>query len=241
MLKTFVSDLHLSPRRPETADLFVDFLAGAARGAAELYILGDLFDYWIGDDNLVDPFNRRVADALAGLSHAGVRIHLMAGNRDFLVGTDFAAAAGLSLLAEPAVIDIGGVPTLLLHGDTLCTDDAEYQKFRLHVRSAAWRDEFLSMPLDERRRKMEGLREQSEQAKQDKDYGLMDANAGAVADAFRRHGVLRMIHGHTHRQARHDLAIDGKPCQRWVLGQWGDRGNALACDGDDWRWLAIPG
>jgi len=239
-LTLLVSDLHLTARRPDTTQLFERFLAGPARAARALYILGDLFDYWLGDDSLAEPFNRRICHALCAFVESGCTGYFMAGNRDFLVGEQFATATGLHLLAEPTVCQIGGVATLLLHGDTLCTDDADYQGFRATVRSPDWSREFLAKPLAERRRQVEGLRERSETEKRTKPGGLMDANAIAVADAFRRHAVTRMVHGHTHRQARHDLTIDGKPCQRWVLGQWDERGNALACDAGGCRWLTIP-
>lgn len=235
----FVSDLHLSARRPETTDLFIGFLAGTAREAATLYILGDLFDYWLGDDDLEDPFAARVCKALAGLADSGTQIRFLPGNRDFLVGNDFAAACGLRFLAEPSVRDIAGEPTLLLHGDTLCTDDHDYQTFRTTVRTPTWREQFLAQPLVTRREYVEGLRERSEAEKRVKPYELMDTNAEAVAETFRRYNVTSMIHGHTHRQARHDLEVDGRRCRRWVLGDWGATGNALAGDTDGCRWLQI--
>lgn len=236
----FVSDLHLSPRRPETAALFLDFLAGPARETSALFILGDLFDYWPGDDGLNEPFSRHICDALADTVAAGVDGFFLPGNRDFLAGPAFAAATGLRFLDDTTVCDVAGEPTLLLHGDTLCTDDKAYQDFRATVRADAWRREFLSRPLDERRRDIEALRERSESEKQAKAYELMDASPDAVSEAFRHSGVARMIHGHTHRQARHDLVVDGRECQRWVLGQWEESGNALVCEGSDWRWLAVP-
>ena len=235
----FVSDLHLSARRPETAHLFATFLAGPAREAAALYILGDLFDYWLGDDNLDDPFAQRICAGLAALADAGTAIWFLPGNRDFLAGDDFAAACGLRFLAEPIVRDIAGEPTLLLHGDTLCTDDLDYQSFRATVRAPIWRQNFLAQPLAARRQYVEGLRERSEAEKRTKPYGLMDTNAEAVAEAFRRHDVTSMIHGHTHRQARHELEVDGRRCRRWVLGEWGATGNALVCDAQGRRWLQV--
>jgi UDP-2,3-diacylglucosamine hydrolase len=236
----FVSDLHLTARRPETTGLFIDFLAGPARAAGALYILGDLFDYWLGDDALDDPFSKRICDALASLAAAGTSTYFLPGNRDFLAGPDFAAATGMRFLIEPTVCDIAGQPTLALHGDTLCTDDTDYQTFRATVRSPAWRQEFLAQPLAERKEYVEALRARSESEKQTKPYSLMDTNVEAVAEAFRRHGVTRMIHGHTHRQACHELTVDGRACQRWVLGEWGTTGNALACDAGGCRWLHFP-
>lgn len=235
----FVADLHLSAEWPETAALFLAFLAGPARQARACYILGDLFEYWAGDDDLADPFNRRVCAALADLAAGGTRCHFLPGNRDFLVGAAFAAATGMALLPDGCVHDVAGRPTLLLHGDTLCTDDSEYQAFRATVRTAAWQRDFLALPLAERRQRIEALRQRSEAEKQVKAQALMDANPDAVAAAFRGHGVDRMIHGHTHRQATHTQVVDGRPCRRWVLGDWGASGNYLRCAGDDWHFEAI--
>ena len=232
----FVSDLHLTARRPETADRFLDFLSGPVRQAQALYILGDLFDYWAGDDDLDDPFNRRVCEALAAVE---ADTFFIAGNRDFLIGERFAASSRLTLLPEATVIALAGTATLLLHGDTLCTDDTDYLAFRATVRDPRWQREFLALPLAERRRQIEALRQRSETAKDGKPHALMDANADAIAAAFRTHGASRIIHGHTHRQARHEHIVDGRNCERWVLGDWGETGNALAADSTGCRWVAI--
>lgn len=235
----FISDLHLSPAAPAVTRRFAELLAGPARAAAALYILGDLFDYWAGDDDRGDPFNAHIVAALADLAAAGVAVHFLPGNRDFLVGADFAAAAGLTLLAEPCVRVIGGTPVLLLHGDTLCTDDADYQAFRAQVRAPAWRQAFLARPLAERKAQIAELRARSESEKQVKPAAIMDANAGAVAAALRAHGVATLIHGHTHRQGSHAHDVDGRACRRWVLGDWGaDHASVLACGPDGWRFLA---
>jgi UDP-2,3-diacylglucosamine hydrolase len=236
MSSLFVSDLHLSGRRPATAGLFLRFLAGPAAGCTSLYILGDLFDYWAGDDDQDDPFNRQICAALAACPAAK---YFLPGNRDFLAGDEFLAATGMTPLPDLCVRTIAGRPTLLLHGDTLCTDDTDYQAFRDTVRSAQWRKEFLGLPLAERRRQIERLRERSETEKQGKAHELMDVNGEAVAEAFRRHGADRMIHGHTHRQAAHELTIDGRACQRWVLGEWTATGNALACEDNACGWLTL--
>ena len=234
----FVSDLHLSPREPATAERFLAFLIGPARGATSLTILGDLFDYWAGDDDLAEPFNARIVAALRALADTGILLDFMAGNRDFLIGEAFAAAAGLRLLPDPCVRDIGGVPTLLTHGDALCTDDADYQRFRAQVRDPAWRGTFLARPLAERKHEIEALRARSEAEKKAKPAAIMDVNAAAVVAALATHGAQAMIHGHTHRQGRHAHLIDGRSCPRWVLGDWhAGRGNALACAAGDWRWL----
>lgn len=220
--------------------MFLDFLAGPARKAGSLTILGDLFNYWAGDDDLADPFNARIVAALRKLSDSGVRLEFMAGNRDFLIGDDFAAAAGLTLLPDPVVRDIGGIKTLLTHGDALCTDDPDYQRFRAEVRDPAWRTVFLARPLAERKHEIEALRTRSETEKKTKPMAIMDVNAEAVVAAFATHRVQAMIHGHTHRQGRHEHSVAGSTCPRWVLGDWhADHGNALTCSPNDWHWLSI--
>jgi UDP-2,3-diacylglucosamine hydrolase len=236
----FVSDLHLSATRPAISRLFQNFLAHQARQAAALYILGDLFEYWAGDDDLADPFNASICAALKQLAESGTQIFFMPGNRDFLAGSGFALASGTKLLSEPQRVDINGFPTLLLHGDTLCTDDASYQEFRNKVRSAAWQMNFLAQPLAERKTQIETLRKQSDQEKQLKSVAIMDANPAAVAAVLRSHGYPRLIHGHTHRPAFHRHEVDGKTCERWVLGDWYDSGNYLRCDETGCRYLNLP-
>lgn len=226
----FISDLHLCPSRPEINRLFFHFLAGPARAAQALYILGDLFEYWAGDDDLNDPFNHEVCAALHALTDAGVPVFFMAGNRDFLIGDVFAQAAGLTLLADPALLDIAGTPTLLMHGDTLCTDDVDYQRFRAQVRTAAWQRDFLAQPLPERKAQIEGLRRKSEVEKSAKSMEIMDVNQAAVVAAFREHDCTRLIHGHTHRPGHHRLDVDGRHCERWVLADWYSSGSYLECD-----------
>ncbi|MDD5249402.1 MAG: UDP-2,3-diacylglucosamine diphosphatase [Rhodocyclaceae bacterium] len=232
----FVSDIHLHPSRPLTARLFGEFLAGPAAQAGALYILGDLFDAWAGDDDLGDAFNAGVCAALKRLAEAGRRVFFIPGNRDFLVADRFAAATGATLLADETVVDIHGVPTLLLHGDTLCTDDRAYQDFRAMVRARAWQEEFLAQPLAVRRAEIASLRERSEAGKRVKPQALMDVNETAVQQAYAAHQVTRMIHGHTHRQARHRHGS----FERWVLPDWDASGGALLCDESGCRWLAFP-
>lgn len=230
----FVSDLHLSGERPESSEQFIRFLRHEARAAQALYILGDLFEYWIGDDELEDvpgdPLGRQVAQGLRQLTEAGVALHLMHGNRDFLIGARFCAATGAQLLDEPSVAEFDGERFALLHGDTLCTDDLPYQAWRRICRSADWQREFLAKPRDERRVAVLGYREQSKAALRAKPPEIMDANVGAVCEAFRRLGVTRLIHGHTHRPAHHRHMVDGKPCERWVLPDWYDHGGYLAIE-----------
>jgi UDP-2,3-diacylglucosamine hydrolase len=228
-----ISDIHLHPSRPDTARRFHEFLAGPAVKAQALYILGDLFDAWIGDDDLADPFNAGICAALKNLAANGTRTFFLPGNRDFLVGAAFAAATGIAPIADATVADIGGTPTLLLHGDTLCSDDREYQDFRSTVRSAQWQRDFLAKPLAERRTIAEELRTRSEAEKRSKPMALMDVSNAAVQSAFETHKVARIVHGHTHRQAHH--TYPGR--ERWVLPEWDHAGGALACDETGCRWL----
>jgi UDP-2,3-diacylglucosamine hydrolase len=223
----FISDLHLDARRPEANERFIGFIEGKARGAAALYILGDLFEAWIGDDDVVERFNAVIVGFFAALTKSGTPLFLMHGNRDLLIGERFCRETGGKLLADPTVVDIAGTPTLLLHGDTLCTDDTEYQAWRLKARSPAFQEMFLSKPLEERRAMSAMMREKSKEAIAGKPAEIMDVNAGAVREAFRKHGVTRMIHGHTHRPGRHELEVDGRRCERWVLPDWYGRGGYL--------------
>jgi len=230
MHSIFVSDLHLTPDRPRAAELFFDFAAGAAARAEALYILGDLFEYWVGDDDLGDPFNASIADALRALSGKGVALRFMHGNRDLLAGARFAERCGAELIADPLLLDLYGTKTLVMHGDTLCTDDIEYQKFRAYAHDPANQRKFLSQPLAERRQQMIGLRTESEKSKRGKSAEIMDVTPAAVEKALREHGYPRLIHGHTHRPARHVHVVDGKSCERWVLTDWYGRAGYLRCD-----------
>jgi len=226
----FISDLHLCEERPETVRALLAFLRGPARGAAALYILGDLFEYWAGDDDDV-PLHRVVAAALAELSEGGTPIYFIAGNRDFLLGERYAREARLQLLPDPSLLDIGNTPVLLSHGDMLCTDDEAYQAFRRQVRDPAWQRDFLRRPLDERRQLIEGLRRHSDAAKREKAMEIMDVNTGAVEMLLRQHGYPTLIHGHTHRPACHLHVVDGHARERWVLPDWHDEAKYL-------RWQA---
>lgn len=230
----FISDLHLSAERPDANRQFFRFLGDEAARAQALYVLGDLFEYWAGDDELKDPAGDplagEVAAAFRALSNRGVRISVMHGNRDFLIAADFCDAAGAGLLADPSVVEFNGNRSLLMHGDTLCTDDHDYQAWRRTARSEAWQREFLAKSLTERHAAIGALREKSKRVIAAKPAEIMDVNADAVRDAFRRHGVRRLIHGHTHRPARHEVEVDGARCERWVLPDWYGRGGYLALD-----------
>ena len=230
MHSIFVSDLHLSPERPRINQVFFDFADRTAARAGAVYILGDLFEYWIGDDDLADAFNAAVADALLRLSGKGVALHFMHGNRDVLVGQAFAARCGAKLISDPTLLDLHGTRTLVMHGDTLCTDDIEYQKFRAYAHDPGNQRRFLSQPLAERRKQMLGMRAESEKSKQGKSAEIMDVTQSAVERVLREHGYPRLIHGHTHRPARHLHTVDGRSCERWVLNDWYERGGYLRCD-----------
>ena len=215
-LALFISDLHLQPSQPHTSAAFYAFLQDRAMAAQELYLLGDLFEYWAGDDDLSDPFNQIIAEAIRAVSDAGVRVYWIAGNRDFLVGAAFAEAAGLTLLAEPHVAEIGGNRIALVHGDAQCTSDTKYMAFRAQVRDPAWQAQFVAMPLAQRKAIIAGMREGSKAAHSTKSYELMDVAPEAVAALYAATGTEIIIHGHTHRPALHQH--DGK--RRYVLPDW---------------------
>jgi len=236
----FISDLHLSSAHPHSAALFQNFAAGIAPQAEALYILGDLFEYWAGDDDLDDAFHQRICATLRALDTQGTRIFIMHGNRDFLMDEKLAAACHATLLADPTLLDLYGTPTLLTHGDALCTDDAAYQQFRRMVRSADWRTQFLAQPLAQRKAQIEQLRAQSEQSKRVKAMDIMDVSSDAVNELLRRNHYPRLIHGHTHRLAKHLHHVDGHSCERWVLGDWDSKANSLRCDRSGISWEAIP-
>jgi UDP-2,3-diacylglucosamine hydrolase len=226
----FISDLHLAPERPRIVEQFFAFLGGPAREADALYVLGDLFEHWLGDDNAEDPLNASVAAGFAKLAAAGRAVYFMHGNRDLLVGEAFARRAHAKLLADPTTVDLYGTPTLLMHGDTLCTDDVEYLQFRAYAHDPRNQARFLGQPIEARRAEMEGLRLRNINAKQGKTAEIMDVNARAVEEALRHSGYPRLIHGHTHRPARHLHAVDGHTCERWVLADWYENGSYLKCD-----------
>lgn len=215
-LALFISDLHLQPSQPHTAAAFFAFLEERAMAAQSLYLLGDIFEYWAGDDDLPDSFHQHIARALRQVSDAGVALYWIAGNRDFLVGQAFADAAGLTLLAEPHVLEIAGQRVTLVHGDAECTHDLNYMAFRAQVRDPAWQAQFLALPLAQRKGIIAGMREGSRQAHTTKSYELMDVAPDAIAALFERTASATIIHGHTHRPALH--AHDGK--RRFVLPDW---------------------
>lgn len=229
-LALFVSDLHLQESHPRTAEAFFRFLEEHAAHADQLYLLGDIFEYWAGDDDLDAPFHAQVVHALRALADAGVALFWMAGNRDFLAGAGFAAAAGLTLLDEPHVATIGGRRIALVHGDAECTLDTGYMAFRAMVRAPAWQAQFLAMPLDRRKAIIAGLREGSREAHTAKSCEIMDVTPAAIEAVFAATGADVLIHGHTHRPALH---VHGSR-RRYVLPDW-----ELDCAPPRGGWIAI--
>lgn len=226
MTALFVSDLHLDASRPAATDCFLRFLAGPARDAGTLYVLGDLFEAWIGDD-AAGPHERAILDALRRYTMAGYRCFFLRGNRDFLVGDLFAADTGVGLLADETRIELAGNEALLMHGDTLCTDDHSYQAYRRLVHRPAVQTLYLALPVRVRSGLAAYARRRSMAANAGKSAAIMDVNPSAVVDALRRHAVSLLIHGHTHRPAVHALEVDGRAARRIVLGAWYEQGSVL--------------
>lgn len=213
-----ISDLHLDETRPAVTAGLASFLHGLDQVDA-LYILGDLFEAWVGDDD-DRPLVQEAAALLSGISDRGITLYLMQGNRDFLLGEAFCRRVGATLLPDPALHSLGGTPTLLMHGDSLCTGDADYQSFRRMSRDPAWQDRVLATPLAERRQLASDLRAMSADANSLKAEDIMDVDPGAVRDSLHAFAVQRLVHGHTHRPAKHELATG----TRWVLGDWSETG-----------------
>jgi UDP-2,3-diacylglucosamine hydrolase len=226
----FISDLHLTAGDLETTRRFIEFVDGPARAARELYILGDLFEAWIGDDD-DDPRIAPIVDALARLTHSGVACALMHGNRDFLLGKRFCATTGCRMLGDYERVTLFGQPVLLTHGDLLCTDDTRYMKLRAELRSAEWQREFLGKSLDERRQIATDLRQLSATEIATKSAYIMDVNQAAVERTMREFDVKWLLHGHTHRPDVHRFTLDGLPAARIVLGAWYEQASVV-------RWTA---
>lgn len=234
-----ISDLHLEAGRPETTALLLDFLSGPARRARSLYILGDLFEAWIGDDG-ADAMAREVAAGLRRLSTRGTAVHFIHGNRDFLMGERYCAQAGMQMLQEPILLKTVQPATALMHGDSLCTDDIDYQRFRSKTRSPAWQAKVLSRPLWWRRLLARLARAISRNRNRGKAPEIMDVNEESVHDCFRQLQATRLIHGHTHRPAVHRIEVDGRDCERIVLGDWhGERGSVLQIQGRQARLMLL--
>jgi UDP-2,3-diacylglucosamine hydrolase len=232
MTALFISDLHLTSQREDVTLAFERFLREMPQAGDTLYILGDLFEYWAGDDDLDAPFNQRITGALAQTAARGVPLYFIHGNRDFIADAGFAEAAHLTLLPDPHPLQLEGVASVLLHGDTLCTDDHEYQAFRATSHTPAWRAAILAQPLAARKAAIEQMRAKSEAQKAMKAAEIMDVNERAVRQAFADSGAVRMIHGHTHRPGRHDYEVDGVARTRWVLPAWEQRPGYLRANAD---------
>jgi len=226
MARLFVSDVHLDAAAPRATDQFLSFLHAEAAGAEALYILGDLFEAWVGDDDQ-EPANERVCRALRALTAGGVACFALHGNRDFLLGAGFCARSGCRLLSDPVIAQLDGERVLLTHGDALCTDDHAYQELRTIVREPAWQQRFLALPRATRELLADEARAGSRRHTGRTVPDIMDVNPAAVITAFRAARVRRMIHGHTHRPGVHDLEVDGAPAQRIVLGAWYEQGSYL--------------
>ena len=234
MFTYFISDLHLTGDRPDIISIFLEFLRGEAFQAEALYILGDLFEVWIGDDAIpseVEP----VITELATLTANGVPVFVMVGNRDFLMGKKFEQLSGCTLIPDPTKINLYGKPTLLMHGDTLCTDDVDYQQFRKMVRDPAWQADFLAKPVDERIAISKQKRQESIASTREKSDEIMDVNLQTVEKAFHQHGIRQIIHGHTHRPAVHEYTVDSKTVKRIVLGDWYSQASLLKVDADNYQ------
>jgi UDP-2,3-diacylglucosamine hydrolase len=225
----FVADLHLTDERPVATGRFFRFLQENVAGADALYVLGDLFEAWIGDDH-DEQVARDAADRLKALAASGTPVFFMHGNRDFMLAERYAAQSGMTLIRDPARIKLYGTPTLLMHGDTLCTDDTAYQRFRRRARHPLTLALLRGLPFGLRRRLARQARAGSESAKAGKPADIMDVNADEVMRVLREHKVGRLIHGHTHRPDRHRHAVDGQDCERWVLPDWYARWGYVACD-----------
>lgn len=229
MTTYFISDLHLRGEQPQLLRLFEHFVDHIATDTGSVYILGDLFEVWLGDDMVLPDYQPALA-AIRRLTQRGIKVSVMYGNRDFLMREEFCRQTGAMLLGEPALITLDGTPTLLMHGDSLCTDDVRYQQFRNMVRNPQFQQQFLSKTPAERLAIVKEYRQLSRSETSLKSEDIMDVNAAAVIAAMQQHQVTRLIHGHTHRPAIHELQIDHHTAQRIVLSDWHpDKGNYLKC------------
>jgi len=235
----FISDLHLEAARPEIGEQFLAFLAGDARRADALYILGDLFEYWIGDDD-PDPYFALMKTGLCDLVDSGVAVSLMHGNRDFMIGQQFAAETGIQLLDDPHRLVLYDTSVLLCHGDALCTDDVEYQKVRVMTRNPEWQAMMMARTIDERRAFAAQSRQASMAHGAQSADAIMDVNHDAVLATMREHGVDVLLHGHTHRPAVHPMHVDGRMAHRIVLGDWYEQGSVVEWDEDGPRLESLP-
>jgi len=235
----FISDLHIDEDRPQITAQFKEFLGNEARSADALYILGDLFESWIGDD-APDADQRAAIDAIRALTDEGVPCFVMHGNRDFLLGARFCEASGARLLPDPLIVTLYGEPVLVMHGDALCTDDRAYQRLRATVRDADWQRRFLALSVRQRRALAGAARTGSQAHTAAVEYAITDVNADSVALALRNSGTQTLLHGHTHRPAIHPLTVDGRACTRIVLGDWYTQGSVLRWDASGPELKSLP-
>ena len=239
MSSLFASDLHLDSEAPWAIDAFISFLRGPAREAEALYLLGDIFEVWVGDDD-TNPDNARICEALRELTAGGVATFAIHGNRDFLLGERFSAVTGVKLLPDPVIVELHGVRTMLSHGDVFCTEDASYQQLRSIVRQPRWQRRFLSLPIETRRALASAARAGSKAHTQRTVPTIMDVNPDAVARAMRATGARRLIHGHTHRPAIHPGVIDGTQTERVVLAPWYEAASCISVGADGVREMPLP-
>ncbi|HEX4242907.1 MAG TPA: UDP-2,3-diacylglucosamine diphosphatase [Steroidobacteraceae bacterium] len=239
MTALFISDLHLDASRPDITSQFLAFLRGEAAKADALYILGDLFESWVGDD-AADDAQRFAVEGLRELTSSGVPCFVMHGNRDFLMAERFSRETGAALLPDPAIITLYGERVLVMHGDALCTDDKSYQRLRATVRDADWQRRFLSLSAEARHSIAGAARVGSQEHTAGLEYAIADVNTDSVAAVLRLAGTSVLLHGHTHRPAIHSLQVDGRPCTRIVLGDWYEQGSVLRwdCNGPELATLA---
>ena len=239
MTTLFISDLHLEASQPEIGTQFLSFLAGEALGAEALYVLGDLFEVWLGDDD-PNPYYGEMKSALRKLSDTGVPVYFMHGNRDFTIGADFAAETGITLLDDPTVVDLYGDQVLLCHGDALCTDDVQYQQIRAMTRKPEWQAMMLAKSIEERIAFAVEARKESMERGESLSDEIMDVNQEAVAAALHEYGVAVMLHGHTHRPAVHSVDLGDRKATRIVLGDWYEQGSVVRWDEDGPKLEVMP-
>jgi len=225
----FISDLHLSGERENITELFIKFLDQRASKADALYILGDLFEVWPGDDMIQPDYDSSITK-MKQLADNGLPLFVMQGNRDFLMAEKFTEKSGATLIEDPTIIDLYGTPTLLMHGDTLCSDDVDYQKFRTMVRDPGWKKDFFAKPKEERLAMTTKYRKISKDETAKKNMEIMDVNQQTVEAIMSENGINQLIHGHTHRPAIHDFSVNGQSKKRIVLGDWFEHGSVLVCD-----------
>lgn len=239
MTVAFVSDLHLDESRPEVTQLFIDYLTSAANSLDALYILGDLFEVWLGDDDDTEH-HRRIVSALRAFTASGTKCYFVWGNRDILVGNRFSRDTGVKIIAEQTVWDFFGQRVLLMHGDELCTDDMAYQKFRRRSRNRVIQWIFVNLPISLRRSLAGRMRSRSKEHTASVGETITDVNQDSVEQAMRQHNVRILVHGHTHRPAVHEFDLDGEPAQRIVLGDWYQQGSALEWRAEGYELTAMP-